>query len=488
MTVLGDIAGAGTPSGDPASDIEIKGVTANSKEVEPGFVFAALPGVKMDGARFISSAIENGAVAILTHAGADVSGLSVPVIVSKHPRRDYALMVGRFYHRQPQTVVAITGTNGKTSVAAFVRQVWAQLGIEAASLGTVGVVTGEKHYPLQHTTPEPVALHRLLARIADEGVTHLALEASSHGLAQHRLDGVRISAAAFTNLSRDHLDYHKDFEDYLNAKLRLFRDLLPAGSPVVVDPDTPGGEAVIKTAKACGHRLFTVGAKGEDLQLLGDEIDGYSQKLTLKAGGESFHVRLPLVGDFQVANALTTAGLCIAMGAPADRALKALETLQGASGRLELVGVSGAGAPVFVDYAHTPDALEKALLALRPYVKNRLHVVFGCGGDRDRGKRPLMGEAAVKNAEHVIVADDNPRSEDPALIRAQIMQAAPGATEIGDRAKAINAAVGALQKGDVLLVAGKGHETGQIVGDKVLPFSDQQEVARALEQEAETHG
>jgi UDP-N-acetylmuramoyl-L-alanyl-D-glutamate--2,6-diaminopimelate ligase len=483
MKHLGQILQAGQLPNEHASKTVITGITADSRAVAPGYLFAAMPGVNVDGAKFIASAIEKGAAAILTHSGAQIDDLPVPVIVSDRPRRDFALAAAQFYELQPQHIVAVTGTNGKTSVASFVRQVWQQLGHKSASLGTIGVITRDETIPLQHTTPEPTVLHEMLARIAANGVTHLALEASSHGLVQNRLDGVRIEAGAFTNLSRDHLDYHKDFEDYLAAKLRLFRELLPLGSPVVVDPDMPGGDKVVTAVRACGHHLFTVGKSARDLKLCSSSVEGYKQRLELEVAGTAYTVLLPLVGDFQVANALTTAGLCLATGSPVEQVMKALEKLEGAPGRLELVGTSINGAPIFVDYAHTPDALEKALQALRPYVSGWLHVVFGCGGDRDKGKRPLMGQISVENAERAIVTDDNPRTEDPAAIRAEVMAAAPGAVEIGDRLEAIRQGIVGLQEGDLLLVAGKGHETGQYVGDEVLPFSDHQAIRQVLDEE-----
>jgi UDP-N-acetylmuramoyl-L-alanyl-D-glutamate--2,6-diaminopimelate ligase len=376
-------------------------------------------------------------------------------------------------------IAAVTGTSGKTSVAAFTRQIWAALGKKSASIGTVGLVTPTREVYGSLTTPDPVALHRSLDELAAEGVTHLAMEASSHGLDQHRLDGVRVAAGGFTNLSRDHLDYHPTLEAYLAAKLRLFTDLISPRGAAIIAADSEHAGAVIAAAQQRKLRLLTVGERGEGIRLVETGIDGFTQVLRLDYAGTAYTVRLPLPGAFQVENALVAAGLVIATGGEPAAALLALAHLKGAKGRLELVGESN-GAPIFIDYAHKPDALAKALEALRPYVANRLVVVLGCGGDRDAGKRPMMGAIATQMADRVVVTDDNPRSEDPAAIRAAILAAAPGATEIGDRREAIHSSVAALQRGDVLLIAGKGHETGQIVGKQVLPFSDHDEVAAAL--------
>jgi len=410
--------------------------------------------------------------------------IDAPVIADKDPRRRLALIAARFFGPQPETAVAVTGTNGKTSVASFLRQLWAEEGFQAASLGTIGVVGPSGTRTLRHTTPEPIELHTLLAGLARDGVTHLALEASSHGLQQRRLDGVTLAAGAFTNISRDHLDYHASFEDYFAQKLRLFGDLLPPGASAVVDMDSEASARVVDEAKSRGLDLVTVGRAGETLRLVSIGVDGFAQVLGIEHDGKRYDVRLPLVGDFQAANALVAAGLAMATGTSAEDVLPRLAALQGARGRLDLAGTAPSGAPIFVDYAHTPDALAKALQALRPYVANRLLVVFGCGGDRDKGKRPQMGAAAVAGSDLAIVTDDNPRSEEPAVIRREILAAAPGAVEIGDRAQAIAEAVAMLKTGDVLLVAGKGHETGQTIGTTVVPFSDHGAVAAALTEEA----
>jgi len=456
----------------------ITGLASDSRAVKPGFLFVAVPGTRADGLTFLPQALAAGAVAVMAEREAEVPE-GVAFIVVPNARRALALAAARFYVRQPQTIAAVTGTSGKTSVAAFTRQIWAALGHRAASIGTVGVVTPTREVYGSLTTPDPIDLHRMLAELAGEGITHLALEASSHGLDQHRLDGVRVAAGGFTNLSRDHLDYHPSLEAYLAAKLILFERLIVDGGAAVVSADHEPSAAVIAAARQRGLRLVTVGRNGDDLRLVDAVVDGFSQTLTVRHGGNDRRIRLPLVGAFQVENALVAAGLVIATGGAPGDALAALEGLKGAKGRLELVGQKH-GAPIFVDYAHKPDALAKALDALRPYAKRRLVVVFGAGGDRDTGKRPLMGAIAAGKADRVFITDDNPRSEDPAAIRRAIRAAAPGAIEIADRRAAITQAVGDLQAGDVLLIAGKGHESGQIVGDKVLPFSDHEAVAAAL--------
>jgi UDP-N-acetylmuramoyl-L-alanyl-D-glutamate--2,6-diaminopimelate ligase len=464
----------------PWGAVPILGLTADSRAVKPGFLFAALPGTRTDGSRFIADALARGAAAILVSPGGTPERATTPILEDSDPRRRLALIASRFFAAQPKTIVAVTGTNGKTSVATFVRQLWQAQNISAASLGTVGVVSSKGTAKLNHTTPNPIELHAILAELAKGGVTHVALEASSHGLEQRRLDGVQLAAAAFTNITRDHLDYHASFEDYFVQKLRLFSELLPPGAPSIVDVDSEGGKRVAEIAKSHGQRLITVGQAGDTLRLVSAERDGFAQRLSILHDGTTYQVKLPLVGEFQAANALVAAALVMATGGDVARIIPALANLRGARGRLDLAGTTKTGAPVFVDYAHTPDALAKALAALRPYVKARLVVVFGCGGDRDKGKRPEMGAAAAANADSVIVTDDNPRSEDPAAIRRAILATAPKAAEIADRATAINQAIQDLGAGDVLLIAGKGHETGQIVGDKVIPFSDHDVVAAAL--------
>jgi len=480
---LGELAGEGHALPDVAARIDITGLTADSREMSAGMLFAALPGTLTDGAKFVPQAVASGAAAILLTPGSPAGqGLSIPVIEDADPRRALALMAAKFFASQPETLVGVTGTNGKTSVVAFVRQIWQAMGLSSASLGTIGIDTPAGPKPLLHTTPDPVALHKALAELSEEGITHLALEASSHGLQQRRLDGVNFAAAAFTNISRDHLDYHASFEDYLAQKLRLFDTLVADGAPVVIDTDCEVADKFLEVAKARGLPTLTVGQSGETLKLVEAKREGFAQQLSILHQGETYRVTLPLVGGFQGANAMVAAGLCMACGAKAEDMLPHLSSLTGARGRLEHAGTSRAGAPVFIDYAHTPDALATALGALRPYVENRLVVVFGCGGDRDKGKRPQMGKIASANADLVFVTDDNPRGEDPAAIRAQILKQAPGAQEIGERREAIVTAVSQLKSGDVLLIAGKGHETGQIIAGKVIPFCDHEAVASALEE------
>jgi UDP-N-acetylmuramoyl-L-alanyl-D-glutamate--2,6-diaminopimelate ligase len=471
---LRELAGPAAPGG-----VSARGITADSRVVKAGDVFVALAGSRADGMRFAVDAAGRGAVAVVgeTRRPGDLPA-GMPYVQVKDARALLARGAAMLFPRQPENIVAVTGTNGKTSVVSFARQIWAALGKPGASLGTLGVTTPKGEIKGSLTTPDPVALHRLLDRLAGEGVSHLAMEASSHGLDQRRLDGVKLAAGAFTNLTRDHLDYHKTLEAYRAAKLRLFDSLLPQGAAAVVNADSKEASVIAAIAEKRGLRLILAGKSGRELQLRQDERDAFREVLLVHADGKDHRIRFPLTGEFQISNALIAAGLAIATGAKAGDALAALESLRGASGRLERVGDKN-GAPVFVDYAHTPDALATALDALRPYAK-RLIVVFGCGGDRDPGKRPLMGEIAVRRADRVFVTDDNPRSEDPTAIRRAILAAAPGAAEIGNRADAIKTAVAELGPGDVLLVAGKGHETGQIVGDRTLPFSDHAEVRAAL--------
>jgi UDP-N-acetylmuramoyl-L-alanyl-D-glutamate--2,6-diaminopimelate ligase len=468
---------------DPQAEAAVvTGLAMDSQAVKPGDLFFALSGHKTDGARFVDAAIAAGAMAI---AGdhPPPGEARVPFVLTPNPRRALAQAAAKFYPRQPETIAAVTGTSGKTSVAAFTRQIWQALGHAAASIGTIGLVSPGRTVYGSLTTPDPIALHRQLDEIANEGVTHLAFEASSHGLDQYRLDGVRIAAGGFTNLSRDHMDYHPDVAHYLAAKLRLFRDLVTPDGAAVISADHDCSQAVIDAARVKNLRLLTVGrhgdGAGEGIRLVEAAIDGLAQQLTLEHRGRSHSIRLPLVGEFQIENALVAAGLAIATGSDPEAVFASLQHLEGAKGRLERVGERN-GAPIFVDYAHKPDALAKALQALRPYAKRQLVVVFGAGGDRDAGKRPLMGAIAVEHADHVIVTDDNPRSENPQAIRSAILATAKGASEIGDRAAAIRTAIASLEPGDALLIAGKGHETGQIVGNITLPFSDHDTVAAAL--------
>ena len=481
--LLGDLvpADVGLPAG--ASAIDIKGVSADSRAIAPGFLFAALPGAATDGARFAGEAIRRGAVAILAEQHADIPG-DVPILRAHDARRALALIAARYHPRQPEHLVAVTGTSGKTSVADFTRQIFALTGHAAASVGTLGVVTSRGTAYGTLTTPDPVALHKELDGLAAMGVTHAVVEASSQGLDQRRTDGLRIEAAAFTNLGRDHMDYHPTVEAYLAAKMRLFTVVLPPSGTVVIDMDGARAGAVEEESAERGLKLIRVGKAGEEIRLLDLVPDDFRQQLTLRAFGRQREVLLPLAGAFQASNALVAAGLAIAAGVPADAVFDALERLTGAPGRLELTGRKANGAMVFIDYAHKPDALVSMLGALRPMTVGRLVVVFGAGGNRDAGKRPLMGRAAANNANVVIVTDDNPRFENAAAIRKAIVAAAPEAIEIADRGEAIRQAVAMLEEGDVLCVAGKGHESGQIVGERTIPFSDRDAVLAALAEEA----
>jgi len=467
------------------ADAEITGLSVDSRLVRPGHLFAALPGTKAHGAEFIPTALERGAVAVLTdREGAEIARAvlaGVSLVVTEDPRQALAFAAALWFGRQPETVVAVTGTNGKTSVATFTRQIWQLLGLEAANIGTTGV-EGAFSAPSPHTTPEPITLHRLLSDMATAGVTHAAMEASSHGLAQRRLDGVRLSAAAFTNFTQDHLDYHATFDEYFAAKAGLFTRVLPEDGVAVINLDDSKGAELAKYATVRGQRVIGIG-HGEDceMRLLGQRFDATGQDVRFSWLGETQMVRLPLIGGFQAMNVLTAAALAIGCGADAAEVFAVLPRLSTVRGRMQLAATRDNGATVFVDYSHTPDAVQTALRALRPHVMGRLVAIVGAGGDRDRTKRPLMGRAAAENADLVIVTDDNPRSEDPATIRAAVLQGAgPEATEVGDRAEAILRGVDALGPGDALLICGKGHETGQVIGTDIYPFDDVEQASVAV--------
>lgn len=479
---ISDLAGTEIPELDAAvAAMEISGISADSRKVSPGDLFVALHGTKADGTAYVADAVARGAAAVVTGQASAVEA-PVPVLTVENPRRFLALAAARFFARQPETMVAVTGTAGKTSVASFTRQIWAHAGHPAAMIGTTGVTAPGREDYGSLTTPDPVSLHKLLAELADAGVTHAAMEASSHGLDQSRLDGVRLSAAAFTNLGRDHMDYHPTVEHYMAAKMRLFDALLPKGAPAVIFADDEWSPAAIEAATKAGLDVRTVGRKGSYLALKRVEHFRHKQMAEVHVGEEIFEIHIPLAGDFQIANALVAAGLAMSTGVSARKAMAALGHLVGAAGRLELVGHAKNGALAYVDYAHKPDALENVLSSVRPFTSGRVIVVFGCGGDRDKGKRPIMGEIATRLADVVFVTDDNPRSEVPEVIRSEIMAAAKGATEIGDRATAIRSAVSMLSAGDTLIVAGKGHEEGQTIGGVTLPFSDHAELRKALEE------
>jgi UDP-N-acetylmuramoyl-L-alanyl-D-glutamate--2,6-diaminopimelate ligase len=468
------------PLDSATGNIEISGISSDSREIEPGQLFVALSGTKADGARFIDDAIARGAAAVVAADTAHAGSANAPVLSTTDPRRVLALAAANFYSAQPATMVAVTGTAGKTSVASFTRQIWAHSGLAAAQIGTTGVIAPGRNDYGSLTTPDPVTLHQLLAELAREGVTHAAMEASSHGLDQRRLDGVKLSASAFTNLGRDHLDYHPTIEDYFQAKMRLFDTLMARSTPAIIYSDDPWSARAAAAANAAGLDVRTVGRRGDYLALKRVEHFRDKQVAEIHFGQDIFEVHLPLAGDFQIANAIVSAGLAISTGVTPQKAFAALHHLKGAPGRLELVGQTKDGALCYVDYAHKPEALEIVLTSVRPFTTGRVVTVFGCGGDRDKGKRPIMGEIATRLADVVVVTDDNPRNEIPATIRAEIMIAAKGAIEIGDRHEAIRQAVAMLKSGDTLIVAGKGHEEGQTVGTEVLPFSDHEEIRKAL--------
>ena len=479
LSALGLTARTG---GDPA----VTGLTLDSRAVTPGTLFAALPGSRAHGADFVPMALERGATAILTDAaGAGIAATAIraagaALIVAEDPRAALAAAAALWFGVQPATMVAVTGTNGKTSVASFTRQIWTALGLPAINIGTTGI-EGAWAAPSAQTTPDPITLHRLLAQAAAAGISHAAMEASSHGLDQRRLDGVTLAAAGFTNLTQDHLDYHGTMDAYFDAKAGLFARLLPPGAAAVINIDDPRGLDLCQIATARGHRVIRTGrADAAHLRLLDQRYDATGQWARILWQGQAVQVRLALVGGFQAENVMVAAGLAIGAGAAAADVFRVLPQLAGVRGRMQLAATRANGAAVFVDYAHTPDAVATALRALRPHVMGRIIAVIGAGGDRDRGKRPLMGAAAAAHADVVYVTDDNPRSEDPRAIRAAILAAAPEATEVPDRAEAILRAVDTLQPGDALLIAGKGHETGQIVGTDIYPFDDLEQASIAV--------
>jgi len=467
---------AGT--GAEAPGLSVEGVNADSRAILPGEAFFAVPGLRTHGDAFAEQAKARGAKAMVTDR-VPAGDPGIPLVIVEDVRRAYAQAAARQFAPQPETVVGVTGTNGKSSIVSFVRQIWTSCGVPAASVGTVGIETADGLTPGELTTPDALSLHRDLARLRSAGIDHVAMEASSQGLDQRRVDGVKFSAVAFTNLSRDHLDYHADMEAYRDAKLRLFSDLIVEGGAAVVNVDDPEYEPFMFAALGRGVTLMTVGREGAWFEIGSVINEGYGQRVEGRLVGEPVEFHLPLTGAFQASNAVVALGLAMAAGAPKKGAMESLSKLKGARGRLELVGEHN-GAAIFVDYAHKPVALETALTALRPYASGKLHVVFGAGGDRDKGKRPMMGEIAGRLADHAVVTDDNPRTEDAAAIRAEIMAAVPGATEIGDRRMAIQQAINSLNRGDVLLIAGKGHEDYQIVGTTKHHFSDHEVVAETL--------
>jgi UDP-N-acetylmuramoyl-L-alanyl-D-glutamate--2,6-diaminopimelate ligase len=464
----------------------LKGLTLDSRSVKKGYLFAALAGAKTDGRKFIASAIQNGAKAILAETGTELPAgtKDIKLITDDNPRRALSLIAAAYYKRQPEMIAAVTGTNGKTSTVHFTKQLWKSAGLKAASIGTLGVRAPGMIRSGSMTTPDPVSLHAELADLAAAGVTHLAMEASSHGLHQYRLDGVRVSTAAFTNLTRDHLDYHKDMEEYFDSKLRLFTDIMQKGT-AVLNADIPEFAALKKLCEKAGHKIISYGFKADDLKIASATPAPHGQEVSLQADGKTYKIMLPLVGGFQVMNALCALGLVLADDRKNTQAyIKELENLEGVPGRLQLVDGNANGAAVYIDYAHTPDALENILKSLRPHTTGKLVCVFGCGGDRDAGKRPVMGKIASDLADRIIITDDNPRSEDPAAIRAQILKGATGAQEISGRRAAIQQSIAALKPGDVLVIAGKGHEQGQIFADHTEHFDDYEEAEAAMQQMA----
>jgi len=467
-------------------EARLTGLAVDSRGVAPGFLFAALPGVRAHGADYVPQVLAQGAVAVLTdaegarRAGAACEAAGAALVVAEEPRAALAMAAALWFGAQPETMVAVTGTNGKTSVATFTRQIWALLGHAAINIGTTGV-EGAWAAPSAHTTPDPITLQRMLSQAAAAGVTHAAMEASSHGLDQHRMDGVRLRAGGFTNFTQDHLDYHGTFEAYFAAKAALFSRLLPPEAAAVINLNDARGADMAAIAGAQGLRLISVGHdRGCDLCIAGQRFDATGQELRYIWQGQPWQTRLNLIGGFQAENVALAAGLAIGAGAAPGDVFRVLPGLTGVRGRMQLAATRANGAAVYVDYAHTPDAIATALRALRPHVMGRIVLVFGAGGDRDRAKRPLMGAAAQQHADIVFVTDDNPRSEDPASIRAAILQACPEATEVGDRAEAILRGVDALGPGDALLIAGKGHETGQVIAGDIFPFDDVEQASIAV--------
>ncbi len=459
---------------DVDSDSEVTGFAIDHRKVAHGSVFGAFKGAVFDGEDFIGQAVDRGAVAVV--ARPEAPAVTVPLLADPEPRRLFAELAAKFYAPFPETVVAVTGTNGKTSTVEMTRQIWRMSGHRAASIGTLGVTTSDEQVQTGLTSPDIVTFLSNVAGLERMGISHVAYEASSHGLDQHRTEGVPLAAAAFTNFSRDHLDYHETMQAYFEAKMRLFEELLPAGKPAVIWTDDPKSDEVIERARKGGHKVLTVGRRGDTIRLAEQMQSALGQTLMLEYGGKPYRLALPLIGAYQASNVLTAAGLVLATGGTWDATFSAMQRVAPVRGRLERAVISRSGVPVYVDYAHTPDAIEAAIAALRPHVAKkdgaRLIIVFGAGGDRDQGKRPEMGQVATRLSDVVIVTDDNPRSEDPARIRADIMAGAPGAIEVAGRRDAIAEAIRIASQGDIILVAGKGHETGQIVGDKVLPFDD----------------
>lgn len=462
--------------GHNGADIEIFGIAADSREVKRGYLFVALPGLIYNGADFIDDAIDAGASAILSipkyKNNNNNNNNAVVWITNKYPSKIFPKIVSKFFNLQPENIAAVTGTNGKTSVSLFTQQIWEKLDIKAASLGTLGIQSDNYQKYTGLTTPDPIMIHRSLSDLYNLGVNHVVIEASSHGLDQRRLDGLNISASAFTNLTHDHLDYHKTEAEYLNAKKRLFSDLMRPSSTAVINIDSPFASEIQEICISKSHKIITVGKSESNIRLLNQRTSLTGQKIAVVYEEKIYEISLPLVGHFQAINALMAVGLVIGCGGNAVHALETLSQLQPVRGRMELAGRHPNGATIFVDYAHTPDALKTVLQALKPHTKNELKVIFGCGGNRDKAKRKIMGKLACNLADQVYVTDDNPRSENPSMIRNEILKECPGGHDVGERLGAIKNAVSDLKPGDILLIAGKGHEQGQVIGNNVINFDD----------------
>ena len=463
------------------SDLEILGITSDSREVKAGFLFAVLDNGVTNGAQYIPQAVQAGASVILAPKSEQATAANVLFLHSENPNKDFGIMLKNFYHAQPQNIAAITGTNGKTSIADFVRQMIFALGDNAASMGTLGLIKNDQApLPFNNTTPGAMTIHKTLHDLKQDGFEYLIMETSSHGICQYRVSGVDFKVAGFTNLTQDHLDFHKTMQNYYEAKKLLFTDIMPKGGTAVLNADIQVFDDLQKACLEAGHKVITYGHKGKDIQVLQEEPLNNGQNIKINYFGKTFDLFVPLAGDFQVMNILCALGIASALTGKKEELLPLVPQIKGAKGRLQYIGTTAKGGAVYVDYAHTPDAIENILTSMRSHTQNKLHILFGCGGDRDKTKRPIMGKIAQDLADFVYVADDNPRTENPETIRQEIMQGCPNALNLGDREKAIAYAMNQLEKGDVLLVAGKGHETGQYINGKILPFNDEEMVEKYL--------
>lgn len=463
------------------SDLEISGITSDSREVKAGFLFAVLDNGVTNGAQYIPQAVQAGASVILAPKNEQATAENVLFLHSENPNKDFGIMLKNFYQTQPQNIAAITGTNGKTSIADFVRQMIFTLGDNAASMGTLGLIKNDQApLPFNNTTPGAMTIHKTLHDLKQDGFEYLIMETSSHGICQYRVSGVDFKVAGFTNLTQDHLDFHKTMQNYYEAKKLLFTDIMPKGGTAVLNADIQVFEDLQKACLAAGHKVISYGHKGKDIQVLQEEPLNNGQNIKINYFGKIYDLFVPLAGDFQVMNILCALGIASALTGKKEELLSLVPKIKGAKGRLQYIGTTAKGGAVYVDYAHTPDAIENILISMRSHTQNKLHILFGCGGDRDKTKRPIMGKIAQDLADFVYVADDNPRTENPETIRQEIMQGCPNALNLGDREKAIAYAMNQLEKGDVLLVAGKGHETGQYINGKILPFNDEEVVKKYL--------